>query len=190
MKKSTVNLVLHPIRMRILLALAGHEMTAGQLGQVLADVPPATLYRHIKQLVDHGILIVASENPVRGTVERVYTLDADQANLPPEELAQLDVESHMRLFVGFIASLLSDYARYLESQPKIDLVADGVGYRKTIMHLSPAELLEMSRDLNQALQPYLSKPPSPGRQARLFSTVLMPDLPTVEDTDQESQGSS
>ena len=184
MKQSTVNLVLHPIRMRVLIALAGHEMTARQLGQVLSDVPQATLYRHIKRLVDNGVLIVVSENPVRGTVEKVYTLDANHTNLSPNELAQLDEDDHMRLFVGFIASLLDDYARYLEGSPQIDLVADGVGYRKVILHLSQEELIEMSRDLNQALKPYLEKAPSPERQSRLFSTVLMPDLPAQENNNQ------
>lgn len=182
MNKSTVNLVLHPIRMRILMALAGREMTVGELGEVLTDVPPATLYRHIKKLLKNGVLNVVRETPIRGTVEKVYTLDAGHANLNPDELAQLDTDSHMRVFVGFIASLLDDYARYLEGSEQIDLVSDGVGYRKVIMHLSQAELVEMARDLNLALQPYLAKTPSPERQTRLFSTFLMPDLPAEENT--------
>ena len=188
MNQSTVNLVLHPIRMRILMALAGHERTAGQLGEILTDVPPATLYRHIKRLVDGGVLSVVSENPIRGTVEKVYTLDAGHANLQPDELAQLDASDHMRIFVGFIASLLDDYARYLEGSQSVDLVADGVGYRKVILHLSQAELIEMSRDLNLALKPYLELLPSPERQARIFSTVLMPDLPVEEDDNFQNEG--
>ena len=108
MNQSTVNLVLHPIRMRILMALAGREMTAGQLGLILTDVPQATLYRHIKRLVDNGVLIVVHETPIRGTVEKVYTLDAGHANLNPDELAQLDADDHMRIFVGFVASLMDE----------------------------------------------------------------------------------
>jgi len=188
MNQSTVNLVLHPIRMRILMALAGHELTVGQLGQVLADVPQATLYRHIKRLADSGVLIVVSENPVRGTVEKVYTLDASHASLRPDELAQLDADSHMRLFVGFIASLLDDYTRYLKGSQQIDLVADGVGYRKVILNLSQSELLEMSQNLNLAIKPYLELPTAPERQARLFSTVLMPDLPAQDNHDHQDEG--
>jgi DNA-binding transcriptional ArsR family regulator len=188
MNQSTVNLVLHPIRMRILMALAGHERTVGQLGELLADVPQATLYRHIKLLADSGILIVVSENPVRGTVEKVYTLDANHASLRPDELDQLDADSHMRLFVGFIASLLDDYARYLAGSQTIDLVADGVGYRKVILNLSQSELVEMSQTLNLALKPYLALPTAPERQARLFSTVLMPDLPAQENDDEQDEG--
>jgi DNA-binding transcriptional ArsR family regulator len=170
--------------MRLLMALAGHELTVGQLGQMLPDIPQATLYRHIKRLADNGVLRVVSENPVRGTVEKVYTLDTGHSNLRPEELAQLDGDQHMRLFVGFISSLLDDYARYLENCQPIDLVADGVGYRKAILHLSQTELIDMSRDLNLALKPYLTLTPSPERQARLFSTILMPDL-AIEDKDNQ-----
>jgi len=188
MNQSTVNLVLHPIRMRILMALAGHELTAGQLGLVLPDVPQATLYRHIKRLADNGVLRVVAENPVRGTLEKVYTLDAGHANLKPEELAQLDADDHMRLFVGFIASLLDDYACYLGESRPTDLIADGVGYRKVILHLSHAELIEMSQVLNQALKPYLELPTSPDRQPRLFSTILMPDLSVKEDDNYQNEG--
>ena len=183
MNQSTVNLVLHPIRMRILMALAGHERTAGELGQLLPDVPQATLYRHIKLLADNGVLIVVSENPVRGTIEKVYTLDASHASLRPDELEGLDADSHMRLFVGFIASLLDDYARYLAGSQTIDLVADGVGYRKVILNLSQSELVEMSQNLNLALKPYLALPAAAERQARLFSTVLIPDFPAQENHD-------
>ena len=106
------------------------------------------------------------------------------ANLNPDELEQLDADDHMRIFVGFVASLMDDYARYLEGSQRIDLVADGVGYRKTIMHLTLEELMEMSRALNLALKPFLALPPSPDRQPRLFSTVLMPDLPAEESSEQ------
>jgi DNA-binding transcriptional ArsR family regulator len=171
--------------MRILMALAGHEMTAGQLGEVLPDVPQATLYRHIKRLVNNDILVVVRENPIRGTVEKVYTLDASHANLSPDELAELDSDGHMRIFVSFIASLLDDYARYLAVSQPIDLVSDGVGFRKVILNLSHSELIEMSQALNQALKPYLEKAPSQERQARLFSTILIPDVPSQEDNDQK-----
>lgn len=176
MNQSTVNLVLHPIRMRILIALAKRELTAGQLGQVLTDVPPATLYRHIKRLVDNGILRVVGERAVRGAVEKTYTVDTEHARLSPEDLAHLNADEHMRLFVGYVASLLDDYALYLEESERIDLLADGVGYSKVVLHLNHEELLQMSRDINLALKPYLEKMPSPDRQSRIFSTVLIPDL--------------
>ena len=51
----TRDLLLHPIRLRIVQALVGEPMTPLQLKDRLADVPQATLYRHINQLADVAI---------------------------------------------------------------------------------------------------------------------------------------
>jgi len=49
------DLVLHPVRMRILLAVAhGQQMTPLALAAQLPGVPQATLYRHIKALAASG----------------------------------------------------------------------------------------------------------------------------------------
>jgi hypothetical protein len=39
-------ILLHPVRMRIVVALAGRALTPGQLRAELTDVPQATLYQH------------------------------------------------------------------------------------------------------------------------------------------------
>jgi DNA-binding transcriptional ArsR family regulator len=163
--------------MRILMALAGRQATAGGLAEALPDVPQATLYRHIRALTEGGVICVVEENPVRGAVEKVYALDENGANLQPDELAALSKEDHMRLFVGFVAGLLDEYSRYLESSEEVDLIANGVGYRKVVLQLSDEELESMAADLNQALAPYLAHEPSPHRRPRTLSTTLMPDAP-------------
>lgn len=40
-----VDLLLHPVRLRVVQALLGQEMTPQQLVDALGDVPQATLYR-------------------------------------------------------------------------------------------------------------------------------------------------
>ena len=42
---------------------------------VLSDIPTPSLYRHIKILAEHAVIVVAEENRVRGTVESVYQLN-------------------------------------------------------------------------------------------------------------------
>lgn len=66
MSNARANLLLHPVRLRIVTAAAGRELTAADLAAALPDVPQATLYRHLKRLVDGGMLAVVAENPVRG----------------------------------------------------------------------------------------------------------------------------
>ena len=51
---------------------------------VLSDIPTPSLYRHIKILAEHAVIVVAEENRVRGTVESVYQLN-------PKGLAVEDV---------------------------------------------------------------------------------------------------
>jgi DNA-binding transcriptional ArsR family regulator len=68
-------LALHPVRLRILMAVAGRQLTVQQMAKLLDGIPQATLYRHVNALADCDILQVVSENPVRGTTEKVYMLN-------------------------------------------------------------------------------------------------------------------
>lgn len=64
--------VLNPVRQRIFQYLLIHETgTVKEIRKALPDVPSASLYRHMKILADHSIIMVVGENRIRGTVESV-----------------------------------------------------------------------------------------------------------------------
>ena len=67
--------VLHPVRLRIVQQLGGRRLTTAQLRAELPDVTQATLYRHIAALIDAEIVTVVDERRVRGTIERALALD-------------------------------------------------------------------------------------------------------------------
>ena len=48
-------LALHPVRIRILRAVAGARRTTRELVALLPDVPQATLYRQLATLVKGGV---------------------------------------------------------------------------------------------------------------------------------------
>lgn len=180
------DLILHPIRMRLIVALAaGTPMAAAQLLERMPDVPLATLYRHLNALRQGGIIAVADEpspgaareRRARGAVERRFILRPGGASLGPEDLAEATPADHLRWFAGFVASLLGAFGRYA-SRGTPDLARDGVGYREVVLQLSDAELAQMSVALNEALMPFVVNPPGDGRTARLFATVLLPADPT------------
>ena len=82
MQPAKPDLILHPIRMRIILALAqGRSLTAQELGAALPDVAQATLYRHLNRLLKGGVLAVVDERQVRGAVERIYALREENLDL-------------------------------------------------------------------------------------------------------------
>ena len=179
------DLILHPIRMRLIVALgAGVPMDAAQLLERMPDVPPATLYRHLTVLRQGGIITFADEpgpreageRRTRGAIERRYVLRAGAASLAPEDLASATPDDHLRWFASFVAGLLGAFSRYV-ARGTPDLARDGVGYREVVLQLSDDELVQMSVALNTALMPFVANTPGNGRTARLFATVLLPADP-------------
>jgi DNA-binding transcriptional ArsR family regulator len=176
--KEILDLVLHPVRLRILVALAGgKEMTPLQIADQLRDIPQASLYRHISRMLKLKVLKVVEERPVRGTTEKVYALNQETGSLvSPEALAAMSKDDHLRFFTSFVATLLDDFSRYLENSPKVDLLADGVGYSKASIYLDDAQLAELGNTLNKVMAPYLGNEAGSGRRKRLLSIVIMPDI--------------
>ena len=175
MKKKNIDLALHPIRMRILLALSREAATPQQIAENLADVPQASLYRHIQKLARAGLIKVVEERQVRGAVEKVYAVEAQAAQLTAEEFKQLEREDHLRFFMAFTTSLLDDFHRYLNQVEPIDPLKDGVGYSKIVLELSDEELRELAEKMNAAILPLLNNPAAPERKRRLLATIMMPD---------------
>ena len=75
-----VEIVMNPARQRIFQYLLVNETgTVKEMRKALPDIPSASLYRHVKILLDNGILTVVEENRIRGTVESVYKLNKKTA---------------------------------------------------------------------------------------------------------------
>lgn len=179
MNTSLADHILHPIRFRVLRVLHGQTLTPRQIGKHLPDVSPASLYRHLRQLVQAGLVRVISERPVRGTVEKLYTA-GQRPFINAAEASQMSTEAHARAFPHFAVGLVQDFERYL-AQGTPDLERDGVGYRQVVLNLSDEELVRLAQALQNAVLPFVGLPPAPERRARAFSTILIPldDPPTV-----------
>jgi Helix-turn-helix domain len=171
---ATADLVLHPVRLRIVQAFLGDRaLTTSDLAAELADVPAASLYRHVARLVDAGVLAVVAERRVRGAVERTYVLRLTTASIGLDEVATMSADEHRQAFMAFVAGLLGDFDRYL-ARDDIDLLRDGVSYRLAALWLDDAEYAELLRELLRVLQPRLANPPRAGRKRRILGTILLP----------------
>ena len=179
---ASADLLLHPVRLRILKAFLGDRaFTTSQLAAELDDVPAGSLYRHVARLTKAGVLQVVAERRVRGAVERTYTLRLIAAQVGPGEVATMTSEDHSRAFMAFVAGLLADFDRYLASGAP-DLVRDGVSYSAAAVWLTDAEYADFLRDVRLLIQPRLANPPGK-RRRRMLSSVLMPapDPPAGDD---------
>jgi DNA-binding transcriptional ArsR family regulator len=160
--------------MRILQTLFDSDpMTTTQLRDRMPDVAPATMYRQIAVLAEAGVLEVASEKRVRGTVERSYRVRPENAVVDPAAREAMTREEHQRSFTTFAASLLSDFDRYLKREDA-NPVTDGVVYRQAAVWLTDEEFAAMVEEIEHAVVSRVGLAPE-GRTRRIVSLVVVPD---------------
>ncbi|SNT62626.1 Helix-turn-helix domain-containing protein [Asanoa hainanensis] len=170
----TVELLVHPVRLRIVHALSGGRVvTTAQLVDRMPDVSKATVYRHVAVLADAGIIEVAGEHRVRGFVERSYRLHRERATIPPDRAAAATPAELRQAFAAAMATLIAEFDGYLDTADA-DPAADLVGFRQHAIWLSDAERADLVEAMRAALAPRVGNPPADGRRPHLLSPILFP----------------
>lgn len=170
---SKIDLLLHPIRIRIIMALTGKPLTPGQIAADISDVAQTSLYRHINALVEGGILAVVDERPIRGTVEKVYALVEGGARLNADDIASVNDEDHLRYFMVFLSSLLQDFSSYLDktqTKPDKDMV-----YSKARLYLTDEEYKTLTEQFRNTALPYTADQAQENRKRYIFGFVSIPE---------------
>jgi len=171
---NTVDLLLHPVRLRIVHALSGgRALTTTELSAHMPDVSKVTVYRHVALLAEGGFLEVDGEQRVRGAVERWYRLRQDRPMIDADAAAAMSREDHRRGFAAAMAVLIAEFNAYLD-RDGADPAADSVSYRQGTLWLSPDDLAEMISEMLGALRGRVANKPAPGRTPYLLSAILFP----------------
>ena len=157
---TTADLLLHPVRLRIIQAMLGRDaLTTRDLGERLPEIAPATLYRHVGALVDAEVLTVVAERKVRGTVERTLRLREERTSVDADD-PELDAEA---LRGGFLDG------------PRTTLAADLVGFRQIAVHATDDEWRTALAGMREAIAPLLQREQAPpGARRRILATVSLP----------------
>ncbi|RJS62611.1 helix-turn-helix domain-containing protein [Bacillus sp. PK3_68] len=171
MSKSNLKVILHPVRMKIIQSFVRNkEQTVQQLAERITDVPIPSLYRHINTLLDAGFIEVVQENPVRGTIEKVFALKQQT----PNDFLNLSKAEHLDLFTTFVAQLISMYDQYL-SGDNVDLQKDGVSYRVAELHVTDEEFRELAVKIGTLIMEAVQNEPSPERKVKQLATIIIPE---------------
>lgn len=157
--------VLNPVRQRIFQYLLIHETgTVKEIRKALPDVPSASLYRHMKILADHSIIMVVSENRIRGTVESVY-----QLNKSALQIDDANGEAVQTVLLGFCAS----FAKYFASghaNPKKDMLL----MTTCTLTLTDEEFMEFLSEINQVAVKYMDIGIKEGSKTRQITLISSP----------------
>lgn len=173
-RQNTADLILHPVRLRIMQAmLGGRQVTTAQLADELDDVSTATLYRQVAILVEAGLLSVVSERRVRGAVERTLALSESPTIVEADDLAAMTPEDHKRGFAAFVAGMLATFDRYVD-RGDIDLVRDQVAYRQYALWMTDDEFTGFLEGIGEVYRRSAEQGPAPGRTRRVLSLVSLP----------------
>ncbi len=175
MNKVKEDLLLHPVRLRIILAVYGREVTPQQLADELPDIPQATLYRNINTLAAGGILVVVRERRVHNTVEKTYALPDKSLMLTVEDLKDAQPEDYVRLFTQYLGLVLGYFVRYIQ-KGNVDFARDSVLFQTVPVYLSDVEMPELGQALKAALTPYVKNEPSPERRRFILGLISLPDV--------------
>ena len=166
-----VELLLHPVRLRIVHALSGGTtLTTAEIVAKLSGVSQATVYRQVALLADGGILEVDGEQRVRGFVERRYRLRPENAVI---DASRATVDDHRRIFPLAMAVLLAEFEAYLQ-RPDADPVRDQVGYRQHVVWMTDEERERLIEGMREAILKVVVNKSVDGRKAYFLSPLLFP----------------
>ncbi len=172
MSKSKADIMLHPIRLKIVQTLInGRRLTVQEIGKQLNEVPQASLYRHLKQLVEAGIIVSVEENKVRGAMEKVYALTDGAESIDEDDFLNGSKEEHMDYFMRFIMTVLADFENYVD-QENFNMVEDGVGYRKAVYYASDDEFKDFLNEMRNVVKKVIGNEPTESRRKRTLSTIM------------------
>lgn len=175
MARNKADLILHPARLRIMSELGGRQMTPRELAATLPDIPQATLYRHIKTLLEGRVLEVVSEQEVNGSVERTYALVQGAGRLTEDELQHLSPEEHFRYFSIFAVKLMDDFSAYLRDANAEQVGKDGMSYSTAVIYLNAEERAAFQQQVVALIGSVMSLQPAPDRQRYSLSSIVIPD---------------
>ena len=143
------------------------EATSAEIGEELPDIPRASLYRHIKVLLDAEIITVVKEEFKRGSMEKTYAIE-------PQRPYDDTNEEYNSLIQSALMGLQGEFYRYFNGEnpdPQRDLLTVG----SASLMMSDDEMMEFIKSYGELIQRYMPNKPTDGRKVRKVTIVISPN---------------
>ena len=152
---------------------SGQGLTAKDLLGKLPHISQPAMYRHIKVLLDDGILHVFKETPIRGVMEKSYQI-APTAALDLEAIVTSnDGPGYMALCSQFLANITGEFAAYT-ARPNIDIIGDLSSMTVAPMYATKEEIMEAMEKIGAIIMGLMANEKTPARASRNLYMILTP----------------
>ncbi|MGL4819058.1 MAG: helix-turn-helix domain-containing protein [Bacilli bacterium] len=166
--------LMHPVRIQIILVFTHQEtITTADLQAKLPHVAPATLYRHLGELVKHGLIVVTDERKIRGAFERTYQMPTHPNDLIAAEIDFQDATQLQQFFFQFLMFQQQLLVQYV-NRPNFNVVEDKFGFHSIPLTMTDEQFEAFNNDLRAVFTRYSDTPSQADTKTHLFSTILIP----------------
>lgn len=181
MANDRARLLLHPVRMRVVIALSADELTARDLQRLYPDVAQASLYRALNQLLTGGVIEVVKESPKGGAVERTYRAVPEETQMTPEEFTSGDPTRMIASIQAFADMIVATASRAV-AQAGPQWREERYSVRHDTLWLTSEERAELSEDLKAVYDKYTALDSS--REGVARHALMVAALPEMAPFDQ------
>lgn len=171
------DLILHPIRFRILETLIGESLTTQEIANRLPEVPKSTIYRHLKLLLESDVIVVDETHQVRGAMEKTYRLN-QSIHLGVEDMANMTPEEHVAYFRTYAMTVIQGFSNFVHSaavDDTIDMMRHRAGYSEAFVFATTHELDEVFAAINKALVALAGNRPGEDRHKHKIVLITHPE---------------
>lgn len=175
MTDKLMDCITNPVKCKLLLEIHSQgKATAKHLADIYKDIPQATLYRHLKKMLNDGILQVVEETQIRGTIEKTYALAYNISDNMETMLEENSGELYMQYFMQYIIGFAKQFQRYCQS-PNINIKKDMTGFSLSPLYLSDEELTSFITNISQIINTVKNNEPKPDRKLRTIGIIISPE---------------
>ena len=175
MADKLMDCITNPVKCKLLLEIHSQgKATAKHLSDTYSDIPPATLYRHLKKMLSDGILKVVEETQIRGTVEKTYALAFNINSEMETMLEENSGELYMQYFMQYMIGFAKQFQQYCQS-PNINIKKDMTGFSLSPLYLSDKELTSLVTDISHIISNVKDNKPNHERKLRTIGIIISPE---------------
>ncbi len=137
--------------------------TTSEIISSLKNVSRATVYNHIKILEENKLICVVSENQIRGTIEKTFSINKKDGNY----------RSDYASVTNYLLYLMVDFHNYFENSQN-ELNKDMLFVDRSVMYLDDEKFKSFFNEYEELCKKYFSIECEENNKGRTISLISSP----------------